>query len=96
MTGCFQANRPRPDHRGGSASPTEVRARFVPDVPDGFVPLAEAAKRLGVARQTVLHQVQRGERRALEVTKADEKAFGSRFPTKSLDCLPKRDGEEAV
>ncbi|HEX5924822.1 MAG TPA: recombinase family protein [Baekduia sp.] len=46
----------------------EIRARFVPDVPDGFVPLAEAAKRLGVARQTVLHQVQRGERRAIEVT----------------------------
>jgi hypothetical protein len=46
----------------------ETRARFVPDVPDGFVPLAEAAKRLGVARQTVLHQVQRGERRAIEVT----------------------------
>jgi DNA invertase Pin-like site-specific DNA recombinase len=46
----------------------ETRARFVPAVPDGFVPLAEAAKRLGVARQTVLHQVQRGERRAIEVT----------------------------
>ncbi len=46
----------------------EVRQQFVPDVPDGFVPLAEAAKRLGLARQTVLHQVQRGQRRAIEVT----------------------------
>ena len=46
----------------------EIRGRFVPAVPDGFVPLAEAAKRLGVARQTVLHQVQRGERRAIHVT----------------------------
>ncbi len=46
----------------------EIRARFVPEVPDGFVPLAEAAKRLGVARQTVLHQVQRGDRRAIQVT----------------------------
>ena len=46
----------------------EVRQRFIPDIPDGFVPLAEAAKRLGVARQTVLHQVQRGQRRAIEVT----------------------------
>ena len=46
----------------------EMRRRFVPDVPDGYVRLDEAAKALGVARQTVLHQVQRGERRAIEVT----------------------------
>ena len=45
-----------------------VRQRFVPDVPDGFVALEEAARRLGVARQTVLHQVQRGERSAVHVT----------------------------
>lgn len=38
----------------------EVRRRFVPEVPDGFVGLDEAARRLGVARQTVLHKVQRG------------------------------------
>ena len=37
----------------------EIRAQFVPAVPDGYLPLDEAAKRLGVARQTVLHQVQR-------------------------------------
>jgi excisionase family DNA binding protein len=46
----------------------QVRRRFVPQVPDGFVPLAEAAKALGVARQTVLHKVQRGELNAVQVT----------------------------
>ena len=46
----------------------EIRARFVPDVPDGYVPLAEAARLLGCARQTVLHKVQRGELRAIHVT----------------------------
>jgi DNA invertase Pin-like site-specific DNA recombinase len=46
----------------------EIRARFVPDVPDGYVPLNEAAKRLGCARQTVLHKVQRGELDVVEVT----------------------------
>jgi excisionase family DNA binding protein len=51
----------------------EVRRRFVPNVPDGFVPLDEAAKRLGVARQTVLHKVQRGELRAVQVTKGRRK-----------------------
>jgi excisionase family DNA binding protein len=46
----------------------ELRARFVPDVPDGYVPLNEAARLLGCARQTVLHKVQRGELRAIQVT----------------------------
>ena len=46
----------------------EIRARFVPDVPDGYVPLNEAARLLGCARQTVLHKVQRGELRAIQVT----------------------------
>ena len=46
----------------------EIRAQFVPAVPDGYLPLDEAAKRLGVARQTVLHQVQRGQRHAIQVT----------------------------
>lgn len=61
-----------------------LRARFVPDVPDGFVPLAEAAKRLGVARQTVLHQVQRGERRALEVTRGRRKGLRIEVPHEEL------------
>jgi excisionase family DNA binding protein len=45
----------------------ESRARFVPDVPDGYLPLNEAAKCLGCARQTVLHKVQRGELHAVQV-----------------------------
>jgi DNA invertase Pin-like site-specific DNA recombinase len=62
----------------------EIRARFVPDVPDGFVPLAEAAKRLGVARQTVLHQVQRGERQAIEVTNGRRKGLRIEVPADEL------------
>jgi DNA invertase Pin-like site-specific DNA recombinase len=46
----------------------EIRRQFVPDVPDGYVALDEAAKRLGCARQTVLHRVQRGELHAVQVT----------------------------
>jgi len=53
----------------------EVRARFVPDIPDGFVALDEAAHRLGVARQTVLHQVQRGQRHAIHVTQGRRKGL---------------------
>ena len=65
----------------------EIRVRFVPDVPNGFVPLAEAAKRLGVARQTVLHQVQRGERRAIEVTQGRRTGLRIEVPTDELGLL---------
>ena len=46
----------------------DIRRRFVADVPDGYLPLDQAAKRLGIARQTVLHKVQRGELHAIQVT----------------------------
>jgi len=53
----------------------EVRAQFVPDVPDDYLPLDEAAKRLGCARQTVLHKVQRGELHAVQVIKGRRKGL---------------------
>ena len=53
----------------------EIRACFVPNVPDGYLPLNEAAKCLGCARQTVLHKVQRGELRAVQVTKGRRKGL---------------------
>ena len=53
----------------------EVRQRFVPEIPAGFVALDEAAARLGVARQTVLHKVQRGELQAVQVTKGRRKGL---------------------
>jgi excisionase family DNA binding protein len=53
----------------------EIRARFVPDVPDGYVPLDEAARQLGCARQTVLHKVQRGELDAIQVTDGQRKGL---------------------
>ncbi|MCA1700533.1 MAG: helix-turn-helix domain-containing protein, partial [Actinobacteria bacterium] len=65
----------------------EVRARFVPDVPEGYVPLAEAARQLGCARQTVLHKVQRGELRAINVTNGQRKGLRIEVPAPRLDRL---------
>jgi DNA invertase Pin-like site-specific DNA recombinase len=62
----------------------EIRDRFVPEVPGNFVPLAEAAKRLGVARQTVLHQVQRGERQAIQVTQGRRTGLRIEVPADEL------------
>jgi hypothetical protein len=42
-----------------------LRDKIRPEEPDGWLPLDAAAKALGIARQTVLHKVQRGELQAV-------------------------------
>jgi len=44
-----------------------LRAKVTDEVPEGWLRLDQAAKALGVARQTVLHKVQRGELAAIHV-----------------------------
>ena len=45
----------------------ELRAKVTDEAPEGWLSLDRAAKVLGVARQTVLHKVQRGELAAVHV-----------------------------
>jgi excisionase family DNA binding protein len=52
-----------------------LRDRIRPDVPDGWLPLGPAAKALGMARQTVLHKVQRGQLNAVHVTTGRRKGL---------------------
>ena len=52
-----------------------VRDRVVPQVPDGWVGLDQAAAILGIARQTVLHKVQRGELAAVHVNRGRRKGL---------------------
>ena len=52
-----------------------LRGKIRPDVPDGWLPLDQAAQVLGVARQTVLHKVQRGELAAVHVTSGRRKGL---------------------
>jgi hypothetical protein len=66
----------------------DIRARFVPDVPDGYLSLAEAATALGCARQTVLHKVQHGELHAIHVTQGRRKGLRIDVPDARLDRLP--------
>lgn len=47
----------------------ELRAKTAPQVPPGWLGLNQAAQALGVARQTVLDRVRRGELRSVEVTR---------------------------
>jgi DNA invertase Pin-like site-specific DNA recombinase len=52
-----------------------LRARIVGEAPAGWVGLDEAAKSLGVARQTVLDRVRRGELNAVQVTRGRRKGL---------------------
>ena len=53
----------------------ELRARVCEQAPDGWLPLTQAAQALGVARQTVLHKVQRGELAAVYVHRGKRKGL---------------------
>ena len=53
----------------------QLRDRIRPQAPDGWLPLSQAASHLGVARQTVLHKVQRGELNAIYLTQGRRKGL---------------------
>src|SRR6185295_17557385 len=52
-----------------------LRDRIRPEVPDGWLGLDDAATALGLARQTVLHKVQRGELQAVHVNRGRRKGL---------------------
>jgi predicted site-specific integrase-resolvase len=52
-----------------------LRSRIASEVPGGWVGLNEAAKALGVARQTVLDRIRRGELAAVHVNRGQRKGL---------------------
>jgi DNA invertase Pin-like site-specific DNA recombinase len=57
-----------------------LRAKIVPEIPPGWVGLTEAAAMLGVARQTVLDRVKRGELRAIHVSRGRRSGLAIEIP----------------
>ena len=53
----------------------QFRDRVRPQAPEGWLPLSQAAARLGIARQTVLNKVQRGELNAVYLTRGRRKGL---------------------
>jgi DNA invertase Pin-like site-specific DNA recombinase len=53
----------------------DVMARFNNDAGEGFIPMREAMKALGVSRQTVLQRVKRGELNAVHVMRGKQKGL---------------------
>ena len=53
----------------------ELKALFVDEAPEGYVPMQVATKRLGVTRQTVLQRVKRGELEAVHVRRGKKRGL---------------------
>jgi DNA invertase Pin-like site-specific DNA recombinase/uncharacterized protein YndB with AHSA1/START domain len=53
----------------------DLRARFVEEAPEGYVPMVDAMRLLGVSRQTVLQRVKRGELPAVHICRGRRKGI---------------------
>ena len=58
----------------------ELRATITSDAPEGWVGLGQAARRLGVAKQTVLDRIRRGELNAVHVNRGQRKGLAIQLP----------------
>jgi DNA invertase Pin-like site-specific DNA recombinase len=68
----------------------ELRSRFVEEPPEGFVPMVDAMRILGVSRQAVLQRVKRGELKAVHVSRGRRKGLRIQVP----EALPGLFGEQ--
>jgi excisionase family DNA binding protein len=72
-----------------------LRDRIQPEAPEGWLGLDEAAKALGVARQTVLHKVQRGQLQAVHVNRGRRKGLRIQVKPDQPGLFDTTDGRNA-
>ena len=65
----------------------ELRARFVENVPEGYVTMLKATHLLGVSRQTILQRVKRGELHAVHVSCGRRKGLRIKLPAAHPDLF---------
>ena len=65
----------------------ELRARFVEDVPEGYVTTLKATHLLSVSRQTILQRVKRGELHAVHVSCGRRKGLRIKLPVTHSDLF---------
>jgi len=58
----------------------ELRSRFLEEAPEGYVPLVDAMRILGVSRQTVLQRVKHGKLQAVHVSRGRRKGLRIKVP----------------
>jgi DNA invertase Pin-like site-specific DNA recombinase len=73
----------------------ELRGRVCEHAPDGWLPLTQAAEALGVARQTVLHKVQRRELAAVYVHNGKRKGLRIQVKPDQAGLFDKQIRQEA-
>lgn len=61
----------------------QLRRRFVEQAPEGYVPMVDAMRVLGVSRQTVLQRVKRGDLHAVHVSRGRRKGLVIKLPPPS-------------
>ena len=61
-----------------------LRARFAETTPEGYVPMIDATRSLGITRQTIMHRVKRGELPAVLVHRGRRKGLRIKVP----DSIP--------
>jgi DNA invertase Pin-like site-specific DNA recombinase len=72
----------------------ELRARFVENVPEGYVTMLKATHLLGVSRQTILQRVKRGELHAVHVSYGRRKGLRIKVPAAHPDLFNPQSTEE--
>jgi DNA invertase Pin-like site-specific DNA recombinase len=65
----------------------DIKARFSQDAGEGFLPMREAIRALGVSRQTVLQRVKRGELEAIHVVRGKQKGLRIKLIQKQPDLF---------
>lgn len=65
----------------------DLLARFNDDAGEGFVPMREAMRTLGVSRQTVLQRVKRGELEAVHVKRGKQKGLRIKVITRQSELF---------
>ena len=86
--------------QAGSGSPlrvrldASVRAKIRQTVPDGYLPAAEARRKLGVSRQTLWSRIQTGSLQALRVVRGPSRGLYVLLDTSQQPGLPGLEAEE--
>jgi predicted DNA-binding transcriptional regulator AlpA len=65
----------------------ELKARFTGEAGEGFMPMREAMRALGVSRQTVLQRVKRGEIEAVHITRGKQKGLRIKAMTRQSELF---------
>ena len=68
----------------------DLRARFVEEERDGYLPMLEATQALGVSRQTVLQRVKRGELEAVHLRQGKRKGLRIKVVSPQLSLFDER------